>query len=264
MHPQRSVITRALGTEPDVDVDAFTVAAEPGDVYLLCSDGLSDMVDDETIAAVVGATAATSTATAKALVQAANRGGGEDNITAVLFEIVGDDDAASRRRSRTTTTPEYAPRRPTRRHLHPEDGDARDRRLCRRRSTTMVVSAAEIETRRSLPRRTGSPTAASRRRLLALLVILAADRAHRRARLVGARSLIALPSRNRELLYLVAVGAPHRLRLRDRVHRAAGARQLGLARLRDLLPRAVPRCTHRRARTRCPTPTRTSADDGRC
>ena len=43
-HPQRSVITRALGTEPDVDVDTFTIEAEPGDVYLICSDGLTDMV----------------------------------------------------------------------------------------------------------------------------------------------------------------------------------------------------------------------------
>ncbi len=49
VHPQRSVITRALGTDPDVDVDAFSVSPEPGDIYLLCSDGLSDMVPGETI-----------------------------------------------------------------------------------------------------------------------------------------------------------------------------------------------------------------------
>ncbi len=45
VHPQRSVITRALGTEPEVAVDAFTVAAHDGDVFLLCSDGLTTMVD---------------------------------------------------------------------------------------------------------------------------------------------------------------------------------------------------------------------------
>ena len=45
VHPQRSVITRALGTDPDVDVDAFTVEAQDGDVFLLCSDGLTTMVD---------------------------------------------------------------------------------------------------------------------------------------------------------------------------------------------------------------------------
>ena len=49
MHPQRSVITRALGTDADVDVDVFTVEAEDGDLYLLCSDGLSTMVDTGTI-----------------------------------------------------------------------------------------------------------------------------------------------------------------------------------------------------------------------
>ena len=53
MHPQRSVITRALGTDPDVDVDAFTVPALPGDVFLLCSDGLTTMVDADGIAELV-------------------------------------------------------------------------------------------------------------------------------------------------------------------------------------------------------------------
>src|SRR6059036_2664872 len=45
VHPQRSVITRALGTDPDVDVDTFAVDAQPGDIFLICSDGLSSMVD---------------------------------------------------------------------------------------------------------------------------------------------------------------------------------------------------------------------------
>src|SRR5262245_11673554 len=48
-HPQRSVITRALGTDPDIDVDTFTVEAHAGDVYVLCSDGLTDMVADTEI-----------------------------------------------------------------------------------------------------------------------------------------------------------------------------------------------------------------------
>src|ERR687885_1713885 len=49
LHPQRSVITRAVGTDPDVDVDAFTVDASEGDIFLLCSDGLTDMVNDDEI-----------------------------------------------------------------------------------------------------------------------------------------------------------------------------------------------------------------------
>ena len=48
-HPQRSVITRALGTDPDVDVDTFTIEAKTGDVFLLCSDGLTDMVGEREI-----------------------------------------------------------------------------------------------------------------------------------------------------------------------------------------------------------------------
>lgn len=87
-HPQRSVITRALGTEPEVDVDTFTVEAEPDDVYLLCSDGLTDMVSDEQILALVAGSGDLETA-ARGLVDAANAGGGEDNITVVLFQIEG-------------------------------------------------------------------------------------------------------------------------------------------------------------------------------
>src|SRR4051794_32760697 len=53
VHPQRSVITRALGTDPDVDVDTFTVQALDGDLFLLCSDGLTTMLDAETLTAIV-------------------------------------------------------------------------------------------------------------------------------------------------------------------------------------------------------------------
>ena len=60
-HPQRSVITRALGTEPDVDVDTFTVEAEPGDLFLLCSDGLTDMVPTREIQALLADRPTTST-----------------------------------------------------------------------------------------------------------------------------------------------------------------------------------------------------------
>ena len=91
-HPQRSVITRALGTEPDVDVDTFTVEAEPGDIYLLCSDGLTDMISPRDILAAVEASDDLEDA-ARALVGAANAGGGEDNITVVLFQIDGQDGA---------------------------------------------------------------------------------------------------------------------------------------------------------------------------
>jgi protein phosphatase len=88
-HPQRSVITRALGTDPDVDVDTFSVETHPGDLFLLCSDGLTSMVDDDTILREVERNRSDLKASAKALVRAANKGGGDDNITIVFFEIAG-------------------------------------------------------------------------------------------------------------------------------------------------------------------------------
>ena len=87
VHPQRSVITRAVGTDPDVDVDGFTLEAEEGDVILICSDGLSDMVSDEEILELLHANRDDLEKAVKALVAAANRGGGEDNITAVAFQL---------------------------------------------------------------------------------------------------------------------------------------------------------------------------------
>ena len=94
-HPQRSVITRAVGTDPDVDVDSFTVHTQDGDVFLICSDGLTDMVDDRAILDAVEHHRDNLDRLTKQLVSAANRGGGEDNITVVAFsigELVGVDD----------------------------------------------------------------------------------------------------------------------------------------------------------------------------
>jgi serine/threonine protein phosphatase PrpC len=89
IHPQRSVITRALGTDPDVDVDTFSVETRPGDVFMLCSDGLTSMVDDQSILDIVEQHRSSLELAARKLVDAANRGGGEDNITVVVFEIAG-------------------------------------------------------------------------------------------------------------------------------------------------------------------------------
>jgi len=86
-HPQRSVITRALGTDPDVDVDTFTIAARAGDLFLLCSDGLTTMVPNESILDLIERHRTDMDKALRALVSAANKGGGEDNITVVAFEI---------------------------------------------------------------------------------------------------------------------------------------------------------------------------------
>jgi PPM family protein phosphatase len=93
-HPQRSVITRALGTDPDVDVDTFTIAAQTGDVFLLCSDGLTDMLNEAAILELVEENRKDIDGALRALVRAANRKGGEDNITVVAFEIAAEAQAS--------------------------------------------------------------------------------------------------------------------------------------------------------------------------
>ncbi len=89
-HPQRSVITRALGTDPDVDVDTFVIEAQEGDLFLICSDGLTTMVDDADILELLERHHDDLDRAAKSLIAAANRAGGEDNITVVAFTISAD------------------------------------------------------------------------------------------------------------------------------------------------------------------------------
>ena len=107
-HPQRSVITRALGTESEVDVDTFSVSATPGDLFLLCSDGLTAMVDDDTILEAVEQHRSNLAEAAKALVNAANKEGGEDNITVVFFELTSDGDDTAETASSAAVEPEPA------------------------------------------------------------------------------------------------------------------------------------------------------------
>lgn len=85
-HPQRSIITRALGPEPAVEVDVQTVPAQAGDVFLICSDGLTTMLDDERITHLLERSSSLEAAT-RALVDEANRAGGRDNITVVAFRL---------------------------------------------------------------------------------------------------------------------------------------------------------------------------------
>lgn len=87
VHPARSVITRVLGTDPEVEVDLLSLPAEPGDVFLLCSDGLSEMLRDEEIA-TLARDAGSPEGAAEALVAAANAAGGDDNVTVVVFEVL--------------------------------------------------------------------------------------------------------------------------------------------------------------------------------
>lgn len=84
-HPDKNIITRALGAGRDVDVDFFDIRLTPGDILLLCSDGLSNMVPDEDIRQVI-LTSETLEETGRRLVSMANDNGGRDNIAVVLVE----------------------------------------------------------------------------------------------------------------------------------------------------------------------------------
>jgi protein phosphatase len=94
-HPQRSIITRALGPEAEVEVDLQTVPAQPGDVFLICSDGLTTMLADEQIAQLLSRASSMQSAV-RALVDEANRAGGRDNITVLAFRL---EDAAAPQRA---------------------------------------------------------------------------------------------------------------------------------------------------------------------
>jgi serine/threonine protein phosphatase PrpC len=85
-HPQRSIITRALGPEEEVEVDTLTFSARPDDVFLICSDGLTTMIKDERIAELLE-TAPNLDRAVDQMVSEANEAGGRDNITVVAFRL---------------------------------------------------------------------------------------------------------------------------------------------------------------------------------
>jgi PPM family protein phosphatase len=93
-HPQRSIITRALGIDADVEVDTWTYSGRAGDIVLLCSDGLTSMISEDQIADILAHESNLDTAAAR-LIDEANEAGGRDNITVILFvlEEVGGDGA---------------------------------------------------------------------------------------------------------------------------------------------------------------------------
>ena len=87
VHPERNVVTRALGVEAEVEVDVEKHGVKEGDLFLLCSDGLSDMVDDATISEVMAKDATNLEGIGNALVRLANERGGDDNISVALVLV---------------------------------------------------------------------------------------------------------------------------------------------------------------------------------
>jgi hypothetical protein len=115
VHPRRNEVLRSIGVEPDVDVDVAQVDARPGDQYLLCSDGLSGVVDAEEIAAELSR--APPEIAARRLVDAANEHGGPDNIT-VQIARVPDTEALARRDESARDRLQHQERRARRRRVH--------------------------------------------------------------------------------------------------------------------------------------------------
>jgi protein phosphatase len=166
------VITRALGTEPDVDVDTFTVEAEPDDIYLLCSDGLTDMVTADEIRALVESSDGDLDAAARTLVNAANAGGGDDNITVVLFQIgVGGGDTA-RMPSAAAPEPEPEPAEDDEDTLSPLDNVPAIQDVPASDTAVIPVEAVHEELRRSEERRGRRPDDGGRRLVPLLLLVL--------------------------------------------------------------------------------------------
>lgn len=87
-HPFRNVVTRALGGKEKVEVDLLEIELKPQDLFLLCSDGLSSLVDDKTILETLLASRTDLDAATKNLVAQANGHGGDDNSTVILVEYV--------------------------------------------------------------------------------------------------------------------------------------------------------------------------------
>ena len=86
----KNLVTRAVGIDPEVETEIHTYDVAPGDIYLLCSDGLSDMVTDNDIQSTLEAMQSNLPLAAKQLVQQANDNGGRDNISVILVRVLGD------------------------------------------------------------------------------------------------------------------------------------------------------------------------------
>ena len=85
-HPDKNIITRALGAERTVDIDFFDLKLEPGSTILMCSDGLSNMVEDQKLEEVILKPDTELAEKGEILIREANHNGGKDNIAIVLIE----------------------------------------------------------------------------------------------------------------------------------------------------------------------------------
>lgn len=90
-HPDKNIITRAVGTEENVEMDFFDLKLEPGQWFVMCSDGLSNMVEDSEILRIVGETSKEGKDPTAALIEEANKNGGKDNIAVIAVQPFSDE-----------------------------------------------------------------------------------------------------------------------------------------------------------------------------
>ena len=138
-HPQRSVITRALGVDSDVKVDLMSLNLQDGDRLLLCSDGLTTMLENPAVSDVL-ADESDPQAAAERLIAAANEAGGEDNITAIVVDVAPGDERPSRSAAVTAPPPPRS-RQDTDPGTPQRSGGSRARRLLLSVLAVLVVLA---------------------------------------------------------------------------------------------------------------------------
>jgi PPM family protein phosphatase len=212
-HPQRSVITRALGPEVTVEVDTRSYRGRAGDVYLLCSDGLTTMVSEAQLAAVL-LTHSRLRDAGEALIAAANEAGGRDNITVLLVRL-GEVDAAGSPLVQTSGAREaHSPQG----WVSPEDWVPKDGALAGGGDhpvTAAPARAAAVKRRR--PRRPSAarnsrskPRRASLRRLGVLAIVLIVLGLLGSATYLASQSVYFLGTNSRGLVTLFR-GVPYRL-----------------------------------------------------
>ncbi len=177
VHPQRSIITRALGMEPQIEVDVWQLIPYRGDRLLLCSDGLTNELSDERIAATLRQLADPADA-ARDLVRQARAEGGGDNITVVVIDVVDDDDRAER--ASVALAASGPPSTPTTPLLKPGgsgfgDDDAVEARAARapRAAVSTAPPPGDLTTSLTVPPKPGRPRRFTWR-TAAFLVFLAA------------------------------------------------------------------------------------------
>jgi serine/threonine protein phosphatase PrpC len=170
MHPQRSVITRALWSEPDVDIDVHVYQARAGDLFLLNSDGLTSMVPEARVKPIIENAGSLADA-GRELIAAANEAGGRDNITVILFRVdeVGAPEAAAEKGATT----EYETWESGSGPVAGDDTEAEYRRTGTMALSTVKPRAAPIE---EPPARTAPPPRRRRRRRIpgATIAVVAA------------------------------------------------------------------------------------------